>query len=129
VSGLLLACGASATAGALLVVWVRAMKQVSMGKRRRLLEAIAVAATILGVAAFLGEPGMVGAILAGMSILAGAGYLGLGFFVSVQSKQAPAVTVGTPLPAFSAPDENGDPFDIASLRGSPIVLKFFRGHW
>jgi len=40
-----------------------------------------------------------------------------------------SVRVGEPLPAFTAPDEHGQPFDIRSLAGSPLLLKFFRGHW
>lgn len=116
-------------AGALLVLWVHAMNQLSMGARLRLLDAIAVAATVMGVAAFFSEPGIVGGILAGISVLIGGVYLGLGFFLSAQSKQTPAVTVGSSLPVFSAPDENGNLFDIASLSGNPIFLKFFRGHW
>lgn len=128
-SGLFLACGAAVAAGALLLLWVHAMKQLSMGQHIWLLNAVALAATLMGVAAFVSEPGIVGGILAGVSLLVGAGYLGLGLFLSAQSEQSPAVTVGRPLPAFSAPDENGDPFDIASLWGNPILLKFFRGHW
>lgn len=37
--------------------------------------------------------------------------------------------VGSPVPALSAPDENDEMFDMASLSGKPILLKFFRGHW
>jgi len=40
-----------------------------------------------------------------------------------------AVRVGGPILDFSAPDENGEPFALASLRGRPYLLKFFRGHW
>ncbi len=39
------------------------------------------------------------------------------------------VDVGDALPAFTALDENGDLFDSASLAGSGLLLKFFRGHW
>ena len=128
-SGFFLAGGAAVAAGILMVLWVRAMQRLSMGQHLRLLDAIAVAATILGIVAFFGEPGLVGGILASLSILIGAAYLGLGHFLSEQSMQTPAVSVGTPLPAFTALDENGELFDIASVSGSPIILKFFRGHW
>ena len=49
--------------------------------------------------------------------------------LAIQSSQAPAVAVGQPILEFTAPDENGDIFDSASLHGKPILLKFFRGHW
>ena len=127
--GFYLASGAAVASGTLIVLWLRAMKQLSMGRHLRLLDSIAVAATILGIVVFFGEPGIVGGILGGSSILVGATYLGLGYFLSEQSKQTPAVSVGAPLPAFTAPDENGELFDIASVSGSSVLLKFFRGHW
>jgi len=40
-----------------------------------------------------------------------------------------SISVGDLLPAFTAPDEHGQPFDIRSLAGRPLLLKFFRGHW
>jgi cytochrome oxidase Cu insertion factor (SCO1/SenC/PrrC family) len=47
-----------------------------------------------------------------------------------QRATAPAsVRVGDRLPSFTASDEHGQPFDIRSLAGSPLLLKFFRGHW
>lgn len=116
-------------AAGLLVLWVHAMKRVKMRKRLPMLNSLAAAATIVGIAAFTLEPGIFGGILAGLSILVGAGFLVLGIFLSALSKQTPAVKVGAPLIFFTAPDENGEPFDIASLRGRPILLKFFRGHW
>lgn len=128
-TGILLGSGAAIAAGALLVLWVHAMNQLSMGAHLRLLDAIAIAATLMGVAAFFGEPGIAGGMLAGIGVLVGAGYLGLGFFLSAQSKQTSAVTVGSPLPPFSAPDENGNRFELASVGGNPVFLKFFRGHW
>ena len=39
------------------------------------------------------------------------------------------IAVGDKIPSFVAVDENGDDFDSASLAGSRILLKFFRGHW
>jgi len=46
-----------------------------------------------------------------------------------QSKQIPNVIVGAPLPAFAAPDHEGERFEIESLRGHPVLIKLFRGHW
>jgi hypothetical protein len=39
------------------------------------------------------------------------------------------IEVGDSIPAFSAPDDEGNSFDMASLAGSRVLLKFFRGHW
>jgi ribose/xylose/arabinose/galactoside ABC-type transport system permease subunit len=128
-NGFLLACLAAAATGALLILWARAMRQLEMGKRLWLLSWIAVAAAVLGGVALARDPGVVGGLLAGVSVLAGVTFLALGFFLSTQSKQDLAVTLDGAIPTFTAPDENGEPFDIASLRGSPVLLKFFRGHW
>ena len=39
------------------------------------------------------------------------------------------VKLGDPLPAFTALDDEEEKFDIRSLAGTPLLLKFFRGHW
>jgi thioredoxin-dependent peroxiredoxin len=35
------------------------------------------------------------------------------------------VAVGEPAPEFEAPDQDGRPFRLSSLRGSPVVLYFY----
>ena len=39
------------------------------------------------------------------------------------------IQVGDTIPAFTAPDDDGNEFDSASLAGSRVLIKFFRGHW
>jgi peroxiredoxin len=39
------------------------------------------------------------------------------------------VAVGQEAPDFAASDSGGATFRLASLRGAPVLLKFFRGHW
>lgn len=34
-----------------------------------------------------------------------------------------------PAPDFTLNDQDGRPFTLASLRGSPVVLVFYRGYW
>ncbi len=41
----------------------------------------------------------------------------------------PRVAVGDPYIDFTAPDADGNAFTLSSLDGTPILLKFFRGHW
>jgi hypothetical protein len=53
-------------------------------------------------------------------------------FLSSTGKQrvdGDMVAVGDTIPAFSAPDHGNATFDSASLAGSRVLLKFFRGHW
>ena len=127
-SGVLLACVAAAVIVALFVLWQGMIRRVELDKRLWILNSMVVAVIALGIAALTREPGVAGGILAGASILMGVLFMGLGV-LAPQSKQTPAVTVGGPLLDFTAPDENGKPFDLASLQGRPILLKFFRGHW
>jgi cytochrome oxidase Cu insertion factor (SCO1/SenC/PrrC family) len=63
-----------------------------------------------------------------LSIIAGALFM-LTFAISRQEVAADAIRVGEILPAFTALDENGAMFNAASLRGHPVLIKFFRGHW
>ena len=39
------------------------------------------------------------------------------------------IKVGDAMPAFAGVDDTGAEFDSASLKGSRVLLKFFRGHW
>jgi hypothetical protein len=87
--------------------------------------AVAVALGLTAVALGASTPGL---ILAAVAILGGAVFLA----IQTQSRQArltPAVAVGSPIIEFTLPDHEGRPFDLATLRGKPFLLKFFRGHW
>ena len=127
-SGFVLACLALASIAASIVIWMRMIQRVELGARRWVVNTMIAGAILLGVAAFVKGPGLLGGILAGTTILVGGVYLFL-LAMAGQSKQAPAVAVGSPLPGFTAPDENGQPFELGSLGGRPVLLKFFRGHW
>ena len=127
-SGLLLAALAAAATGALFVLWQKAMRGVQMDQRLRALNALAIGAAALGIAALTRDPGIAGGTLAGASVLMSVFFVGLGV-LAPQSKQTPAVAVGKPILEFTAPDESGKPFELARLRGRPVLLKFFRGHW
>jgi peroxiredoxin Q/BCP len=36
---------------------------------------------------------------------------------------------GQPAPDFTLNDQDGHPFTLSSLRGSQVVLVFYRGYW
>jgi len=61
--------------------------------------------------------------------------MGLGFLflyfvrTAVQRVGDEMISVGDTLPAFTATDDKGEVFDSAELKGTPVLLKFFRGHW
>ncbi len=50
-------------------------------------------------------------------------------FTGAQKVSDTMVSVGDKIPAFTATDDQGEPFDSSSLAGSRVLIKFFRGHW
>lgn len=50
-------------------------------------------------------------------------------FTGAQRADGALVDVGDAMPAFAGVDDTGAEFDSASLVGSRVLLKFFRGHW
>jgi hypothetical protein len=113
---------------ALALDWFRRLRQVRIPRDRRpFLVANAVAGG-LGVVALVIGAGTVGSVLAVLAVAGGLAFLGLAA-QSAQRPLRPAVAVGEPIIDFTLPDHEGRPFDLASLRGRPFLLKFFRGHW
>lgn len=114
-------------AGAL-ALWIRRLRAVALGGRRTLPFAMCGAAAVAGAVALAGEPGFFGGALAAIGLLGGLVWIALGLMAG-QSTSSPHVRVGGPLPTLAAPDETGARFDVASLRGHPVLIKLFRGHW
>jgi len=127
-SGLILAWVSLVATVGFVTAWLTMIKRVQIGRGRWLLRLLAGAAIVSALLAFTREPGTLGGTLAGLSLVVGSAFFILSSLAG-QSRQAPALAVGDSLLEFSASDENGEIFDLASLRGRPILLKFFRGHW
>lgn len=108
--------------------WLLLMQQVRIPADTTPYRTASGAAAVLGVAAFASGTGVAGGIAAGFAILAGLAFLGLSA-ASGQAAIVPAVAVGGPVLDFTARDDEGRPFALSSLRGAPVLLKFFRGHW
>ena len=111
-----------------IVLWVRFMTTVALEGRRAFLYVLCVAGIGVGAAAFMREPGWVGGTMAAIAIAGGIVWVILGLLAG-QSKQKPNLVLGEPLPIFSAPDHENQRFEIESLRGHPVLIKIFRGHW
>lgn len=109
-------------------LWFRFMNDVVLEGRRSALFTICLAGVVAGAAALVREPGWIGGVLAIAGMLIGLFWIGLGLLAG-QSKQRPNLAVGQPLPAIVAPDHTGTPFAVESLRGHPVLIKLFRGHW
>ncbi len=128
-SGFTLAILGFSLALATAVRWAMLLFSVSIPKNRSVFVALMVLSAGLGIAALaLGTGSWLANIAAGLAIFAGAFFL-LTVAIGKQTGGSGQFQAGSRLPTFSAPDENGELFDISSLSGQPILLKFFRGHW
>ena len=110
------------------VAWFRWIREVRLPRNRAGMAVVWASAVGLGASALWLGAGWLGTLPAVLAIAIGGFFL---FTVAISRQQvAPdAITVGGTLPEFTAPDEHGGTFESASLRGSPALLKFFRGHW
>jgi len=120
IAAILLVAGTSA-------VWFRRMADVRIPENRTTFVAGWAGGVLLGVATFAQGTGWLGGIPAALAIALGGLFTAL-IAVSGQ-KAAGSVAIGTPLPDLTALDEHGAAFELSSLAGKPVLLKFFRGHW
>ena len=119
---------ALALALACVAVWSHQIQQVDIPEDRTAFVVVFLAAAGLGVAALVKGAGWVGGAASVVAILIG---LFLPFTVAISRQQVAigAVQVGDALPHFTGLDEHEQVFDSESLRGHPVLIKFFRAHW
>jgi len=127
-SAALLGWLAAAITGLAGVLWFRRIAAVRVPENRAGFTTAFAAGLVLGAAALASGAGWLGGVPAGFALVGSATFLGLRL-QSRQQARAPAVSVGGRILDFRAPDADGRSFDLASLRGRPYLLKFFRGHW
>jgi hypothetical protein len=111
-----------------MALWFGRLKRVRIPADRRGFVACWAGGAALGILALTQGAGWVGGLLAGIATLAGT-FFSVLVLISPQKVADDAVRVGESLRAFTALDENGADFSIASTAGKPVLLKFFRGHW
>ena len=58
-----------------------------------------------------------------------AGLFAVMLYVSSAVPGTGGPAVGNPAPDFTLTDHRGDPVHLANLRGAPVLLIFYRGHW
>ena len=105
--------------------WFQRAWRVNVPDTPYAFQAIAGLGLVLGVVALaVGPPGTAAWWAIGVAVV----FLYLSS-TGAQKVQGETMEIGDALPAFSAVDSNGDTFDSASLSGSRVLLKFFRGHW
>ena len=68
--------------------------------------------------------------IAGASVLVLALVLLLLFLRAIRVPQAQIASAqGKAVPDFTLKDQDGHDFTLSSLRGSPVLLIFYRGYW
>lgn len=108
--------------------WFQLLQAVRIPKDRTVFLALNATGALLGIGALLLGTGALAGILAVLAAVGGLAFLGL-WAASGQAAATPAVAVGGPILDFVASDDEGNRFDLGALRGKPLLLKFFRGHW
>ena len=122
--------GFVALAVAILAValWSRQINQVAIPEDRTLFVAAFLAAAVLGVAAFAIGTRWFGGVPAIFAIAVGS-FLPFTIAISPQQVAENPIRVGDTIPIFTALDDTGARFRSDDLAGSPVLIKFFRGHW
>jgi hypothetical protein len=110
------------------VLWFRQIGQVDIPENRTVFVVFFLTAAALGVGAFVARTRWFGGVPAVLAIIIGA-FFPFSVAISRQEVAAKAIRVGDTIPAFTAVDDRGELFDSEGLRGHPVLIKFFRGHW
>ena len=127
-TGTILAVLAFVTAAGNLATYHPKMISNHATLRPRREQTLMVLALALAIAGFVLQPGLVGYAIGGIAIVPAFLFL-LATATSGLPAQKLAVAVGTPAPDFSLMDADGRPLRLSELRGSPVLLKFYRGYW
>ncbi len=109
-------------------LWFYQASQVALPENRTAFVVFFLAAAALGVAAFFKGAGWGGRAAALVAILIGL-FLPFTVAISRQEVASHGIEVGATIPHFTALDDTGERFDSDSLRGHPVLIKFFRAHW
>ena len=110
-----------------LIWWFRQAMRVALPENRVPFVAWMIAGGALAGVGLVLDSSWLATTLAALGIL-GAVFV-LGTVAISRQKTTGAIAVGDTIPTFQTLDEDGEPFRSASLAGSPVLLKFFRGHW
>ena len=123
-----LAFGALVLAIAGALSWFATNASVGIPENRSPFVALWLSAAALGVYAIVKSKGWLGRLVSVPAIVIGL-FLTFTVAISPQAVASGAIQVGDMLPAFTAVDDAGETFDSETLRGHPVLIKFFRAHW
>ena len=127
-SALIISLLAFAVMVATTATWFKRIEQVAIPDNRLGFLAMWLLAALLGVSSFFtAGAGWLSGIFAAVGILVGGGFLVL-YALGKQGEDQP-IQVGDSMPAFTALDGDKNLYDSSVLNDSPVLIKFFRGHW
>jgi len=127
-SPLLIALAAFAVMAATTATWFKRIQQVAIPDNRMGFLSMWLLAAMLGVSSFfVAGAGVLSGLLGALAALVGAGFLVL-YALGKQGEDHP-ITVGDGMPDFTALDDTRSLYKSSVLDGSPVLIKFFRGHW
>ncbi|MCH8264137.1 MAG: hypothetical protein IIC10_01965 [Proteobacteria bacterium] len=110
------------------IAWFKRASRVAIPDNRLAFLLLWSLATLLGTASFFSAgAGWLSGVFGAAATLGGV--MLLGFYALRKQGAGDTISVGDRIPVFSALDGEGEVFESASLNGSPVLLKFFRGHW
>ena len=109
-------------------LWGRAIRKVSIPENRSPFVIAWLGGATLGLLALTGGADLIGRIPAWIALGTGL-ILCFTILIGTQKVGPDAIRTGDTMPAFTAVDENGEPFDSHSLSGNFVLIKFYRGHW
>ena len=128
-SGLELALGSIVLVFTSLAAWIAFIIKATVPNNRSVFITVWAIAWLMAMAALVQGTGSLWANIGVGFALFVASFCLFTVFIGGQKGGTGLFKVGSPLPELIAPNENDVSFDIASLAGKPILLKFFRGHW
>jgi hypothetical protein len=108
--------------------WWRRIQRVDVPLRPWAHFAVMGASLLAALAALGAGLGATSTVAALLGLLGSGMFLGLHTISRMPDRPASA-GVGSAAPDFTAPDAKGESFQLSTLRGKPVLLKFFRGHW
>jgi hypothetical protein len=110
------------------ITWFRLANQVALPDDRTLFVVFFLLAPTAGIAAFILGTKWYGGIAAVPGIAIGL-FLPFTVYISPQQVAENPIKVGDHIPYFVAIDDQGELFESDVLKGTPVLIKFFRAHW
>ena len=123
-----LSLGAAVAAVSAIAIYRPKMRRNAAPLHPRLEQSLMVAALSLAIAALIVGPTMGSATISILAMLPASLFL-LGTTNSRLPSLAPDLRVGRNAPDFTVFDATGEPFRVSDLKGTPVLLKFYRGFW